>query len=238
MDTNGDGVSWEDLWAAEEERVSGLILSPSSATTTGTAVRPCRPAHPRKLLILDIDETLVHAHSPGEGPMPSRPHDFTIFHDTKVFKRPYVDTFLLECTKLFHVGLWTASGDEYASAIADHLFPHVDEGKPLFVLSSSDCTRIQVGERQVVLKEVSKIHSMFGFHKDEIIIVDDTPSTSSRNLSNGLCVPPYWGTLGDDCLYHLLEFLKEAANSPRWGSSVVDKHHWLKKSKGKRRRQR
>ena len=56
-----------------------------------------------KLLVLDIDETLIFASDRSL----SRPADFVgPYH---VYKRPHLDTFLKSCLAWFDVGIWTAS---------------------------------------------------------------------------------------------------------------------------------
>lgn len=71
----------------------------------------------KKLLLLDLDETLIHArHNRLE-------HEecFQLFN-LFIYKRPNLDWFLCEMLDTFKVGVWTASGEVYAEAVVQQLF--------------------------------------------------------------------------------------------------------------------
>lgn len=81
---------------------------------------------PRKTLVLDLDETLVHSTSQG-----SRTHDHVVEVVLDghlciyfVHKRPYVDYFLEKVTQWFDVYIYTASLPEYADPVIDFLESH------------------------------------------------------------------------------------------------------------------
>ena len=78
----------------------------------------------KKILILDLDETLVHS---GFHPF-NRKSDFTLNikvdgknHTIYVLKRPYVEEFLSEIAPYFEILIFTASISEYASPLIDML---------------------------------------------------------------------------------------------------------------------
>jgi NLI interacting factor-like phosphatase len=86
-----------------------------------------------KLLILDLDETLIHA---TETPL-VQPSDFSVY-TYHVYKRPYLDTFLTTCLDWFDVAVWTSSGAEYATEVVNTIFP---EPQALaFVWTSDRCS--------------------------------------------------------------------------------------------------
>src|SRR4030042_3197821 len=86
-----------------------------------------------KLLILDIDETLIYA---SEMHLDFEP-DFMIM-PYYVYKRPHVDEFLIFCQEEFQVAIWTSGTEDYALAIINLLFP---ENYPLaFMFSRARCT--------------------------------------------------------------------------------------------------
>lgn len=60
-----------------------------------------------KLLILDLDETLIHA----TAEKLSIQEDF-LFDKYFVYKRPHLDWFLSEISKHFKVGIWSSASDE------------------------------------------------------------------------------------------------------------------------------
>lgn len=85
------------------------------------------PSLPRKVVVLDLDETLVHS---TVRPLPSLQADWVIPVDMSgqnvrffVHKRPFVDDFLRRVGQNFVVCVWTASLPAYASPVIDRLDP-------------------------------------------------------------------------------------------------------------------
>lgn len=86
----------------------------------GHDLRPLSAAGPaRKLLILDLDETLVFA---TETPL-DRPEAFVV-GPYRVYLRPHVAELVAVCVAHFDVAVWTASSDPYARAVVARLFEH------------------------------------------------------------------------------------------------------------------
>lgn len=82
-----------------------------------------REDHGKKLLVIDLDETLVHSSF-----KPIEKADFIvpvevdgIVHQVYVQKRPYVDEFLQRMGQLYECVLFTASLAKYADPVADLL---------------------------------------------------------------------------------------------------------------------
>ena len=71
----------------------------------------------KKLLILDIDETLIHA----SEKMLDRQCDFEV-HPYYIYKRPYLNEFLGFCFRNFEVAIWTSSSQDYAHDVIRHIF--------------------------------------------------------------------------------------------------------------------
>ena len=86
----------------------------------------------RKLLVLDIDETLVFA---SEHAL-DRPADLRVagYH---VYKRPHLDAFLDYAFATFEVGVWTSSGQGYAEPLVAQL---MGAHPVAFVWSSARCS--------------------------------------------------------------------------------------------------
>lgn len=87
----------------------------------------------RKLLILDLDETLIHSTT-----TPNAKHHFSV-GPYAVFKRPSLDDFLHFCNAHFDIAIWTSSTEDYAQGIvAQILPPSVDI---VFLWSRDRCVR-------------------------------------------------------------------------------------------------
>ncbi|KAI4461622.1 nuclear lim interactor-interacting factor-related [Holotrichia oblita] len=85
----------------------------------------------RKVLVLDLDETLIHSFHDGvvrQTVRPGTPPDFTLkvvidHHPVRFFvhKRPHVDFFLDIVSQWYELVVFTASMEIYGAAVADRL---------------------------------------------------------------------------------------------------------------------
>ncbi|CAG5117999.1 unnamed protein product [Candidula unifasciata] len=84
----------------------------------------------RKVLVLDLDETLIHSHHDGvlRQVKPGTPPDFVLKvtidrHPVRffVYKRPHVDFFLEMVSQWYELVIFTASMEIYGAAVADKL---------------------------------------------------------------------------------------------------------------------
>lgn len=107
----------------------------------------------RKLLVLDLDETLLFA---DEKPL-DRAHDHHVA-PYFIYRRPYLEPFLAQVSKLFEIAVWTSSSPAYATAICNHIFQ--DPFKPVLVWASERCTRVKPPPRDSVW--VMRVTSMMG----------------------------------------------------------------------------
>ncbi len=129
----------------------------------------------KKLLILDIDETLNYA---TEASLP-RQADFLVepYH---IYKRPFLNLFFKNCLDWFEVAVWKSSTPSYASAILSAIF---ENPKTLsFVWASDRCTVAYDLERFEYYnrKNLKKVKRK-GYRLESIIAVDDTPQKWERS---------------------------------------------------------
>lgn len=94
----------------------------------------------KKLLILDIDETLIYA---TEKTL-ERKADFRVGHYF-VYKRPHLKEFLSQCLDWFEVAVWTSSSPDYAKEILANIFDDVSVLS--FVWASDRCTYLVLRQR-------------------------------------------------------------------------------------------
>src|SRR4051812_42702126 len=86
------------------------------------------------LLILDLDETLVHA---TEEPL-GRAHDFVV-GPYFVYRRPHLAEFLDSCLACFRLAAWSTASDHYVRAVVGRITPPGVE--PAFAWGRSRCVR-------------------------------------------------------------------------------------------------
>jgi len=171
-----------------------------------------------KLLILDLDETLVHG--------TETPHDENYHFRTEkyhIYKRPYVNEFLGFCKEHFKVAVWTSSGEEYASNVIEKLF---GMEYPLeFVWSRRKCTPSFDHQAYMheYIKNLRKVKDK-GYRLEKVIMVDDTPFKLSKNYGNLVRVQEFLGDPKDNELEMLMKYLlvlKEVENI-----RCVEKRGW------------
>ena len=171
----------------------------------------------RKLLVLDLDETLIHA---TEDKL-DHDEDFRV-GPYRVHLRPHLPDFVKSVLAEFRVGVWTASGESYAAQVVERIFP---SGTLEFVWSSARCTSTRnwaTGEYQSI-KNLQKLKSK-GYPLESIIAVDDTPAKYARSYGNLVTVREFVGDRSDKELPLLATYLAHLADVPNIRS--VEKRNW------------
>jgi TFIIF-interacting CTD phosphatase-like protein len=181
-----------------------------------------------KLLILDLDETLVHA---TEMPL-ARQADFLVY-DYHVYKRPYLDIFLTTCLDWFDVAVWTSSGAEYATEVVTAIFPDPQALK--FVWTSDRCSitcnynfdLIDDTYPQYYSRKPLKKVKRRGYDLESVIAVDDTPKKWEKSYGNLITIKPFEGDELDLELKHLLVYLDTLKHEENIRS--IEKRGWRDK---------
>jgi RNA polymerase II subunit A small phosphatase-like protein len=180
------------------------------------------------LLILDLDETLIHAR---ETPL-DRAEDFRVFNYF-VYVRPHLERFLTECAARFRLAVWSSASDDYAAEVARRIFPPTLG--PEFVWGRSRCTysadtrRVQEegyldpGSHYNYVKKLHKLKRK-GYRLERILIVDDTPAKCIHNYGNAIYVKEYEGREPDEELLHLGRYLATLADAVN--VRTLEKRHW------------
>lgn len=172
----------------------------------------------RKLLVLDLDETLIHAR---EQPLPGRVEDFHIAPYV-VYQRPHLAAFIEAVSQDFDLGVWTSSGEHYAAQVIDRIFP---AGLLKFAWSSDRCTTVRdwaTGGYGNV-KDLGKLKK-HGYALAAIIAVDDTPSKYARHYGNLVTVREFVGDPDDMELPQLAAYLRTLV--PVANVRTVEKRGW------------
>ena len=172
----------------------------------------------QKLLILDLDETLVYATEQAL----ERQADFAV-SPYFVYKRPHVDAFLDQCLQWFAVAVWTSASPGYASEIVRNVFatPKLLQ----FVWASDRCTQAydaEVGER-FWIKNLKKVRQQ-GYSLAQTIMIDDSPEKHGRNYGNLVRVRPFMGDADDGELSLLITYLDTLRSVPN--VRAMEKRHW------------
>jgi TFIIF-interacting CTD phosphatase-like protein len=159
-----------------------------------------------KLLVLDLDETLIHARGRSEAALPWPPHRQVAHY--RLWLRPGVREFMAAVVERFEaVGVWTSATTDYANAMLDRV---VDRRRLRFVFARDRCTPQRDADlgQTVWLKDIRELAG-FGFHESHILIVDDKPRGLERSYGNLIGIKPFMGDPDDRELGKLLHFLDE-----------------------------
>lgn len=173
----------------------------------------------KKLLILDLDETLIHA---SESRVLPGCNSFVVDEYT-IYKRPYLEEFLEFCKINFLVAVWTSSSSDYADKVVGELF---GKDYPLeFVFSRERCVRKVniVDQTTSWIKDLKKVRKK-GYPLEQVIIVDDTPAKLRRNYGNHIFITPFEGDKNDNELDHLMVYLQKLQSVVN--VRTVEKRNW------------
>jgi RNA polymerase II subunit A small phosphatase-like protein len=146
---------------------------------------------PRRLVIFDLDETLVHA---TNRRLPFEP-DFEVA-PYFVYQRLYVHELLSFAAERFDLAVWSSSSTEYVAAVTARLFGTTYPLK--FAWSVERCVQREDPRTNsyVYIKDLRKVQSQ-GYAVERITIVDDSHEKVKRQPRNHLHVKPFTGDRGD-----------------------------------------
>jgi carboxy-terminal domain RNA polymerase II polypeptide A small phosphatase len=167
----------------------------------------------KALLILDLDETLIHSCLSDRG----RPSDLNIY-DYFVYKRPYLNTFLQEMFKYYKIAVWSTGSDDYVNLIVNAIKPEDCNFK--FIWGRTHCKYCNA---ETILKTTANIAGIDyvkplkkvkrkGYSLERMLIVDDSPYKLADNYGNAIYIKPYMGELDDLELLKLTQYLKSIAD--------------------------
>ena len=182
----------------------------------------------RTLLILDLDETLIHARKEKLG----YKEDFEIF-GYYIYKRPFLDEFLEEVQKDFLIAIWSSASDDYVQRVTEEIVS--SEISLEFVWGRSRCTlkrNWDINNERIInpnrdhhhyTKPLKKLKRQ-GYKIERILIVDDSPHKSKENYGNAIYPIEFLGDSNDKELDLLLSYLKKLKDK----SNVrgIEKRRW------------
>ncbi|KAJ1413574.1 HAD-like domain-containing protein [Ochromonadaceae sp. CCMP2298] len=191
----------------------------SQATTTSTTdVRPASHGQPlhmpvmdkpvgtfKKLLALDLDETLVHS---SFQPVDKASFSIAvtidaIVHTVYVIKRPGCDEFLQRLAQHYELIIYTASLSKYADPLLDILDPHKTISKRLFRENCVYYDGHYVKDLSLLNREIT-----------QTIIVDNSPMSYIFHPENAIDCSSFFDDLADVELWQIADFLVSIKNCP------------------------
>lgn len=181
----------------------------------------------KPLIILDLDETLIHTES---VPLEYETHydfDFKFKGNGKSFyytkKRPYLEQFLNYVLDKFEVAVWTAAGEEYAVEILKGI--NLDTSKLKFFYTQDNCTiKLSFDYSDYYgVKNLNKLKKK-GYDLDRVLIIDDKSETAVNNYGNLIQIKPFTDDLDDTELLKLISYLETIKDESNYRR--IEKRGW------------
>ena len=167
----------------------------------------------RKLLILDLDETLVHSDIDFLLKEKNISYDTVLYFDSEEEKyiplpiiiRPGLYEFLDYASKNFNLIIFTASDQQYADAIINY----IEKDKKYFKmrLYRNHCIFIDPG---LYIKDLRIFNSYKKF--EDIIILDNSLFSFANQLNNGILITSFFDDKNDTFLSNVKEYLEFIKN--------------------------
>lgn len=176
----------------QESVVAAQVKPPSPALFKTLPLCTHKTQH-SKLLVLDLDDTLVHTGDSG---------DFKVQLGSQsrgVSVRPYAFEFLREACRLFEVAIYTASEAVYADQVLDYLDPNG------VLLQHRMYRKSCLLAGSFVFKDL-RVFS--GFALKDIVMVDNSAFGFAFQRANGVPVNTWTGDKDDSELLLLLSYLR------------------------------
>lgn len=176
-----------------------------------------------KLLVLDLDETLIHASIETPAGDNLVPVAFEVGpYDVRL--RPFVGEFVEFCFATFaDVGVWTSATRAYADEVVPGLFG-ARAAELAFCFSRERCTRRfdALIFDDYYVKNLAKLKRRWPL--EQVIMVDNTPRKLERQYGNLVRVRDFEGAADDDELRALQCYLGDLAVVPN--VRRVEKRGW------------
>jgi CTD small phosphatase-like protein 2 len=163
---------------------------------------------PRKTLILDLDETLIHlcGNRAEDNENGVKPDVYLTLKEENGEKssigikiRPHAFTFLETVSKYFEVIVFTASSPSYAYAVVDHLDPHHLIIKEILTRGNCHETR-----NRFFIKDLRIIQNR---DLKDMVIVDNLVHSFGLQIDNGIPILEWTDDPNDEELAYLPHYL-------------------------------
>ncbi len=175
------------------------------------------PPTKNKVLVLDMDETLIHAKfltNPNQEK--NDDGDFMVQIASKnnvqdimkvsVKMRPFLDSCLEHLARFYEIAVFTAGEQTYADAVLDYL----DEGREIIKhrLYRQHCVNVAEG---TYVKDLRIIQDR---DLKDIILVDNSIVSFAFNLDNGVPISGFVRQKNDEEFLYLVTYLEEIYSYP------------------------
>lgn len=168
----------------------------------------------KRTLVLDLDETLVHAKF-VDIVENKADHFFKISFNHSIlpvhlYVRPGAQDFIREMAKHYEIVIFTASRPAYANKVIDIIDPDNLVAHRLFRDSCSEHTIPDEDNKKKTsfwVKDMSRLSRYI----DDVVIIDNSPSAYIYQKENGMPITSWFGDQNDCELYQYLNIFRMVA---------------------------
>ncbi len=157
----------------------------------------------KKILVLDLDETLIHSDFEGKFKLLNNYdavinfNEDNINYSVGIYLRPGLFDFLKIVKENFDLYIYTASTLSYCNAIINLIDPEKNIFKD--ILFRNDCININ---NQIFIKDISIFDKI-----ENVIIVDNSLYSFMNQISNGILINSFYGDKSDMELLNVMNYL-------------------------------
>ena len=148
--------------------------------------------HSIKNIVLDIDQTLLHAIE-KEYILEEWKTEFQTYEekDYIFFLRPNLKEFLQFISTHFEFGIFTSACKDYAETVVKHIIKPLCDKTPAFVFSLGDTNECQI--KTGGIKTLQFIEMKYpSFQKENTLIIDDLITVKQLNKERCMMIPPFY----------------------------------------------
>jgi RNA polymerase II subunit A small phosphatase-like protein len=140
-----------------------------------------------------------------------------------VYRRPFLDWFLCECSKFYEIAIWSSGWESYVSEIVTAIFPK--SVTPAFVWARERCTERRDLDTDGIYyaKDLKKV-ARRGYPLSKVLIVEDIRKNVEKHYGNAIYITPFHGNANDEELHALGLYLGRLASTA--DMRKVEKRHW------------
>ncbi|CAD8200634.1 unnamed protein product [Paramecium pentaurelia] len=172
------------------------LKGPSDQFIKSRQVEVPKEENKSKVLLLDLDETLIHCSSSKEQAQVN-------INQISFNVRPYTNYFLNKLSQVYSIFIFTASSPSYASIVVDYLDP--DQTKIIGIFSRNHCMETKNG---FFIKDLRTLKDI---DLSSTIIVDNLAHSFGLQIDNGIPILEWNSDEKDEELKQLTEYLIKAS---------------------------
>lgn len=157
----------------------------------------------KKILLLDLDETLLHADFQNHFSEHDAVITFisnSIQYSVGIMVRPGAFDFLNILSEQFEIYAFTASSSPYAEAVVNFFDPEGKIFKRIF--TRNKCLNLF---NRIYIKDLSTIFDIDDIGR--VVLVDNSFYSFMNNISNGVLINSFYGDKSDLELYSVMNYL-------------------------------